>query len=458
MTQALNAPVGLNPVEETILKEMPLSVKSGMIVGAGDGRMARAIREKIGPQVDIHLIESRKELHPYLEEERYVHTEPWDESIYQKVGSSSKGIDFIIFNRLQEYWKGNVNLFQKIMHQVKPEGNVWISFYNSASLYEIERILPPVIAGYQRLAGPIDLWAKMDLSSWMAYFGSLGMAIESIGGFLLPEAAKFCKTVKDGQSAEWKAKNYAIKIMDIGDAYLMGAPVIVLKLRSLQAKEKTNVATSFYGVEATPAILQAILFTYETASAKELELFNTALSVAAHTRKDPMEPTALIKYFVSQLDTYKDVKKVLLVGADWGEDLLVLKQLKPDWELTGIERYKEKIEAGRQLLKDSGTKLVHFNEEETLPFKDKEFDLVISLGFFSTLYPPMAEHLSKEMWRVSRQGVAHIEDHRGPAYSMDLKLYPVNKLYESLGGKVELLPIKMDGKPLATYILKAIKV
>jgi len=457
ITQCLNAPVGLNPVEEAILKELPADVRSGIVVGAGDGRMVRAIREKIGSYVDVYIIESRKELHSYLEEERGVQSEPWDEAFYQKVGQSSKGLDFVIFNMLHEYWRGNVNVFQKILHQVKPGGHIWISFYNSASLYEIERILPPVPSGYQRLAGAMDLWARMDLSSWIAYFGSLGIMIESIGGVLLPEAAKFCKAGGANKGTEWKAKNFAISVTDIGDAYLVGAPVIALKLRSPQSKEKQAIETNFYGVDATPVILQSILFPYETVASRELGFLNTLISVRGYERDKRIEPSPLMDFFVKQLDEYKDVKRVLLVGSDWGEDLLVLKKLRPNWELTGIERYREKAEAGRSILKENGVKVMHFNWDEAFSFKDKEFDLVISLGYFSTLYPPIAKHLAGEMWRVAKKGVAHFEDHRGPAYSMDLKLYPINKFYEDLSGKVALLPIEMDGKPIGMYILKVTK-
>lgn len=457
ITQYLNAPVGLNPVEEAILKELPGDVRSGIVVGAGDGRLIRAVREKIGSYVDVHVIESRKELHAYLDEEWNVHSEPWDEVFYQKVGQSSKGLDFVIFNMMHEYWKGNVNILQKILHQVKPNGRIWISFYNSASLYEVERILPPVLPGYQRLAGPMDLWASMDLSSWIAYFASLGVGIESIGGVLLPEAAKFCKARGASKATEWKAKNFAISVTDIGDAYLVGAPVVTLKLRSPQSNEKQAAQTSFYGVDATPAILQSILFPYETLPAKELGFLNTLISVRGYENDKRIEPSPLMDFFVKQLDAYNPTKRVLLVGSDWGEDLLVLKKLKPDWELTGIERYKEKIEAGRSVLKESGVKVMHFNWDEAFPFKDQEFDLVMSLGYFSTLYPPIAKHLSGEMWRVAKKAVVHFEDQRGPAYSMDLKLYPINKIYEDLGAKVELLPIEMDRKPIGMYILKATK-
>ena len=165
----------------------------------------------------------------------------------------------------------------------------------------------------------------------------------------------------------------------------------------------------------------------------------------------------LLNFFIDQLKDLNDIRKVLVVGCNWGVDLLSLKKIKPDWKITGVDGAKEIVSAGTQLMKSKGIDTLVYGDDGHLPFPDEFFDLVISLKHFSHIYQPLAECLAKEMLRVARYGIVQLEDLRGPTLSMQMKLYSIPDIYLKLGCEIDVRSIKISDKNSGLYIIKVKK-
>lgn len=453
MDPLLNIPIGLSPVDEFVLRHVPKDAKSGIVVNAGTDRLSKAIKEGLGSAVSVYNIEPREQLYDLLKDDEFRAKDPWDLEWYSQIAKKHDGLDFIIFLNIHEYWHGNLLVLQRILQLLKPEGVGFMSFYNKNSLYEIRQNIPPFVLGIEQLAAPMNDWAKLDLGSWMIYLTDIGYPLTHVWGMLEDEAFKYCNQGAS-TNALWKAKGLEIKIHDTSDAYVLGAPVMCMQFKADNVE--TFKIPQFLGVPYDASTLQAVLFPYLDILLKELEVFSAHLEVKNHFKNED-ESLVLLDFFISQLEDFKDVKTVLVVGCNWGIDLLSLKKIRPKWKITGVDSSEEVVSAGAELMKKEGIDTVTYGRDGTLPFVDNAFDLVISLKHFSYIYQPLAMQLAKEMLRVSKQGIAQIEDLRGPRLSIQLKLYSIPDIYEELGQKSEVRSIRIADKNSGLYILKVRK-
>lgn len=453
MQPLLNVPPGLSPIDDFVLRNIPKNARSGIIVNAGTDRLSKAIKENLGSSVTIYNVEPRSELYKILPNDEFKGSDPWDINWYSKVAKKHNGVDFIFFLNIHEYWQGNLISLQSILQLLKPEGSGFISFYNKNSLYEIRQNLPPFAVGLEQLRAPTVNWAKLDLASWMIYLFDIGLPLTHVWGMLEEEAFNYCNQ-PDQKEVTWKTKGLSIEVRDASDAYILGAPVMCVRF---QASDTTNFTIpQFIGIQYNASLLQMILFPYMEILSNELDVFTANLE-ANNPLKEDEEPLILLNFFVSQLKDFGDIKTVLVIGCNWGVDLLLLKKIKPDWKITGVDSSKEIISAGAEQMKKENIDTLVYNADGSLPFPDNSFDLVISLKHFSHVYQPLAERLAKEALRVSKLGVAQLEDLRGPELSMQLKLYSIPIIYSKLGHEAEVRSIKIEGQNSGLYTLKVKK-
>lgn len=453
--KALNSPPGLSPLHNHLLEGLPKGAKCGVIVGVEDGRLARALKQQLGDGFTLHVVEPQNIFHKYLNDLGPIGVDPWDLNWYEQNANVHNGFDFIIFYQMQHYWSGALYTMQKILQLLKPNGCGWLSFYNSASLHEVSRHLFPFFTGFERLSNPMDLWPRMDLASWMIYLHDLGLGIDSVWGMLHKEAHEYCKKNQaKPESIKWNLKDFKMPIRDIGDAFTLGAPVVSLKFSPRGKEEKK---TEFFAIPYNASMLQATLFPFLDELSAELFKFKADVEASAQEYEGEDESLIFLDLFVSELKAFKDVKKVLVVGSGWGADLIGLKKLMPQWDITGVESHPEIVEIGEKLLKKKHIKNVAHNFEEALPFEDESFDLVLSVKYFSTIYEPLASFLAEEMLRVAKQGVAQLEDMRGPEVSIELKTFSIPQVYEKLGKKVSCAPISSEHGDSGYYVLTVAK-
>ena len=100
---------------------------------------------------------------------------------------------------------------------------------------------------------------------------------------------------------------------------------------------------------------------------------------------------------------------VLDVGCGKGFLLYEMKKLLPGLKVAGFDISKHGLENAKEEIKD--TLFIH-RAQDTYPYQDNEFDLVISLGCIHNLRVFELETALKEIERVGRQGYIMMESYR----------------------------------------------
>ena len=112
--------------------------------------------------------------------------------------------------------------------------------------------------------------------------------------------------------------------------------------------------------------------------------------------------------------------KVLDIGCGKGYLLYEMKLLIPDLNVVGVDS----SDYGLENSKDEIQPFIYKHKaEDALPYKDKEFDLVISLGTFHNLRLPELKKALGEMERVGKQGYLMLESYRNEKELFNLQCW-----------------------------------
>ena len=116
----------------------------------------------------------------------------------------------------------------------------------------------------------------------------------------------------------------------------------------------------------------------------------------------------------------KSGSKLLDIGCGKGYLLYELKLLIPDLNITGIDTSNYALENAKEEVKP-----FIFNHQAgvKLPFKNKEFDLVISLGVFHNLKFPELKIALTEMERIGERGYLMLESYRNEKELFNLQCW-----------------------------------
>jgi SAM-dependent methyltransferase len=122
------------------------------------------------------------------------------------------------------------------------------------------------------------------------------------------------------------------------------------------------------------------------------------------------------------IDRYKltPKSKLLDVGCGKGFLLYELQLLLPELEITGIDISEYGL---KNMHPDLRGNFFIAKAQEKLPFKDKEFDLVISLGTFHNLHIYELEIAVSEVQRVGKQGYIMVESFRNELEMFNLECW-----------------------------------
>jgi ubiquinone/menaquinone biosynthesis C-methylase UbiE len=112
--------------------------------------------------------------------------------------------------------------------------------------------------------------------------------------------------------------------------------------------------------------------------------------------------------------------KVLDIGCGKGYLLHEMKLLIPDLNITGIDSSDYGLENAKEEVKPF---IYKHKAESKLPYKDKEFDLVVSLGAFHNLRLPELKFALPEMDRVGRYGYLMLESYRNEKELFNLQCW-----------------------------------
>lgn len=450
--RCLNAPGALNALEAKIVESTPAGAVHILVVNAGDGRLVRAVREKSGG-AHVSAVSLNPEFGRYLDDIPNVGTSPWDLEWYEQQVAAYGPFDYVVLYQLQEFWQGGLDQLSRLLALAKPGALVWTSFLNAQSIAAVGRYFPPVRLGAATLADPTRARSNLDFASFVDFANFTGNRLIEVWGMLDAKAHEYCQS-QPKEPVQWELRpGVNVTVASIADAFLWGASVVGI---GFQIKGgESSIQPKVSGSKASTALLQVLLEPYPDIQGRELALFIARREVELWQQQpNDQKLGPLAEFFLQHIGESELPKRVLLVGSGWGGDLLTLKRHRPAWDWVGAEPSAEKAALGKPLLEAAGLQAVTFDPEGTLPFADREFDLVLSLGHFSTIYEPAARHLSKELLRVAKAEIYHLEDARGPDVSLQLKQYSLQNVYAEHGKQATLQPVLVQGKPSGRYLLK----
>lgn len=450
--RCLNSPSVLNSLEAKIVESAPGDAKHVLVVNAGDGRLGRAIREKLGGKVACSAVTLQPGLERFVDDFSAHTSAPWDLAWYKAQVKAHGPFDYVVFYQLQEFWQGQLFQFDQVLQLARPGAVVWTSFLNAQSNRLIARFLPPVQLGFSALADPFRSAANIDFASFIDFGNRTGRSVVELWGLLDPNAQEYCQK-QPSQPVRWETRGVKVSVSTLADAFLWGAAVVGVALQipgGATPPPATKISFSPYSAN----LLQALVLPYPDHQTKEGILSAASLEVAGW-RKAPMDKLGpLVSFFLKQVGDTDKPRRVLLAGSGWGRDLLVLKRHFPTWEWVGFDHNADLVALGRDMLGEAGLTAESGDLSAPLPFDDRSFDMVVSLGYFSGIYEPAGRHLAKELRRVSRGPVYHLEDGRGPEQGMQLKSYSLKAAYSELGADANVQPVLVDGAPNGMYMLK----
>ena len=111
---------------------------------------------------------------------------------------------------------------------------------------------------------------------------------------------------------------------------------------------------------------------------------------------------------------------VLDVGCGKGFLLYEMKQLLPDLKIAGFDISKHGLSQSKEEIRGN---LFHHKAQDTYPYKNNSFDLVISLGCLHNLRVFELKNALKEIERVGRQGYVMLESYRNEQEQFNLQCW-----------------------------------
>ena len=111
---------------------------------------------------------------------------------------------------------------------------------------------------------------------------------------------------------------------------------------------------------------------------------------------------------------------VLDVGCGKGFLLYEMKQILPDLDIAGFDVSEHGLSQSREEIRD---KLFHHKAQDSYPYENNSFDLVISLGCLHNLRVFELEKALKEIERVGRQGYVMVESYRSEQEQFNLQCW-----------------------------------
>jgi hypothetical protein len=450
--RCLNSPSILNSLETKIVETTPAGARHVLVVNAGDGRLARAIKEKLGAEAVISVVTIQPGMLGFVDDFPQRSANPWDLAWYASLTQKHGAFDYIVLFQLQEFWHGELHQLHRLLRLAKPGATVWASLLNAQAQRLIARFLPPVRLGFWCLADPVRCVTNIDFASLLDFVGKASGGMTELWGMLDQNAQEFCQK-QPGKPVQWDLRGSKVSVGTFADAYLWGAPVVAVafQTRSTDATApQPKISYSAYSGN----LLQSLLIPYPDYQGREAMLATAELEVEAWAKSPTAEVGSLPRLLIDKIGGVKEPKRVLLLGCGWGRELLALKQQFPAWDWVGIDRDAELVALGKDLVAAGGVATAAVGADGAFPFPERSFDVALSLGCFSAIHEAAAAPVAREALRVSRGSVYHLEDGRGPDQGMQLKSYSLKSVYSEIGSEVVVQPVLVDGAPTGMYILE----
>jgi|GEM_PF-2470951 len=445
-----NANQVLNALETRILDAVDKNTKHALIIGAGDGRLARAIRTHVSEEIAFTLIEPKANIRKLLGDFDEVAADPFDIEWIRKQTDKKGPVDTLVFYNIHEFWQGNLNDFRQIVNLLSESGTAWVSFLNGSARNVMYHFLPQDMASYGGLAQPATVASHMSYGAWISTLKMMYCQADQVWALLDPETYQFVqnaqKTEEPLEPLELKLRELTLKVASLQDAFLWGGMFTAIQFRPAAMQEETR-PPKFTAAAFNSNLYQSLLVPYPDNSLAQVSDFLAETEAKQWESKESKELNPIGKLLLKELEGLEAVRSVLVIGAGWGRDLQLMAAEKPDWKITGLEPSSHKVALGKKIFANENLDLQTLDAESPLPFDDASFDVVITTGFLCHYHTPISHHVISECIRIGKKAVYHLEDARGPVQSLQLKTLTIVQSYKSLGfDDVSLNPIQIGEK------------
>lgn len=154
------------------------------------------------------------------------------------------------------------------------------------------------------------------------------------------------------------------------------------------------------------------------------------------------------KLIINALEELAPFENLLEGGCNCGPNLRLIKQKFPGVKLTGIDINEDAVKEANRLLPDARIRVG--NIEESLPFEDKSFGVVLVDAVLIYVSPEKIKQVMNELARVAKKGIILVE---WDSHSLlgEVKEYhwtrDYKRLLEELGFKVKKVKIPAEMWP-----------
>lgn len=433
----------VTPFEHSLLGRQWTDHRHVLVVRSGDGRFVGALRSVLPDSCRVVCLESRADLIPG--DGPKVLGGEWDREAVAREVADYGPFDSMIFLHFHEYFEGRVGSLTWLMESLDPNGTGWIQFLNGSCLDVIDSRLRSGGMQGRSLSSPYYQAPPLDLQGVAHWGNSVGLVCDEIWGYVGEPLYKWMtgKRKKDFK-LELLKRNHPVQSSLEGVG--AGAYVLALRFRNRQPGENKQVKPRIGVARMSPAGLQTFLVPHPLLDDRESDEWQARVQIKARKENGPPDLSPMRQRMLEEFLADESVKKVLLVGAVAAGDYLLLSRLYDRWDWKGIDHDGFLVDLWKSHFPEETAGLSAWEPGEPFPYADDSFDLVISLGAFSRLNPPLALRYASEMIRVSGNHVAHLEDTTGPAHDSFKRTVPLPPVYERIGWNARTRPVLWEGK------------
>ncbi len=399
----------LNSVERKIVERLGDDVRRIAIFGCDDGRIARALRDRFREgNLQITGVEEDEELAKEASSScDILLTKPLAEVRGTDFKQDLIPFDTVIYCDIEKHFS---EPFSTLAHQkalVKEGGKVFFSFTNSQFVGNSAAVINSGLLfdflGFQ------DLSVRHPMT--FPIVGRLLSMLSYVPAYVFGVVSNHYATWQKEKEKAISLDRLEVKARNELEAFQLCAYLMLIEAENRRPEPEKEKPPQVQYQPLAIGDIRSVRYRYPRKYWKRLSDHFLALEEAGIPLPDvPDRSSEFVTGKVLILEPKPT--SALVIGCSYGRLLKALRQKDAEIRLTGIDPAEGAIQAAKRYLKGEDVELRVHSPEEPLPFEDNAFDVVITNGLLSAVYPDCLEHLLGEIQRVSKKFAVHDEDMR----------------------------------------------
>lgn len=440
----------LNSFQDFIAQRVTEGTRHILVLGYGRGEFLRELKSKAAAGVRICAADNRPWAKARDGDASLLLDDPLAIDHLKAEAGAYGPFDLILLLDVQDWWHGRVDNIAEIIELLEPQGGLlWVQYLNGLCLDILANRLTSGQTGAASLTLPIHQHPMMDLGSWLGFGHQFGLQQRAFWALANPLVFKYFSQKK------------AVKIPFAGKELRVNNPTDAINLGAfVHGIEFVHAGTvkDSPGIHLSPMnglSMQGFLYPDPDGSEAPVRRMHALSEIKALKNGQELSLPAGWADLMKLFETTDDIKDVLLVGAQWGRELMMMRKHYPSLNWSAVETSEELIEMGAKAFPELEDAVQHWKPGTKMPFEDKSFDLVVTFGFCSRNHPQISATLIPEVIRLTRHYVGHFEDAMGAERSLLQKNVPLPEIYLKCGVMAKPQAYS-DGRQTTGYYVLAI--